>query len=75
MKLGGTIPRMGIALALVTAAVLIIAGTNLLLALAAALVWIASFWLVAQPPPTVVRDRDDGVRLTAAGMRDPDPRS
>ena len=70
MKLGGTIPRMGIALALVTAAVLIMAGTTLLLALAAALVWIASLALVAQPPPTVVRDRDDGVRLTAAGMRD-----
>ena len=70
MKFDRTIPITGIVLALATIAILIVAGTDLLLAFAVALVWIASFWLVAQPAPMVVKERDDGMRLTAAGMRD-----
>jgi len=70
MNSGRAIPVTGIVLALLTAAVLVVTGTNVLLALAAVLVWIASFWLIAQPPPAAIPDFDEGVRLTPAGMRD-----
>jgi two-component system phosphate regulon sensor histidine kinase PhoR len=60
----------GIAMALVTGAVMAMAGTNLLLVLAAMLVWIASLWL-AQPAPLVVSPEErEGVQLTPTGMRD-----
>ena len=65
-----TLPVAGIVLALVTGAVMAIAGANLLLVLAAMLVWIASLWL-AQPAPVVVPPEErEGVQLTPTGMRD-----
>ncbi|WP_126175940.1 ATP-binding protein [Tsuneonella rigui] len=65
-----SLPVAGIVLALVTGAVMAIAGTNLLLVLAAMLVWIASLWL-AQPAPVVVPPEErEGVQLTPTGMRD-----
>jgi two-component system phosphate regulon sensor histidine kinase PhoR len=64
------IPFAGIALAVVTGSVLALAGTNLLLALAAVVVWIASLWLAGSPPPAAVPIERDGVQLTPAGMHD-----
>jgi len=65
---GRTLPAAGIALALLTGAVLAVAGANWLLALAATVIWIASLWLSAPPPPGAVRPVREGVELTPEGM-------
>jgi two-component system, OmpR family, phosphate regulon sensor histidine kinase PhoR len=64
------IPLAGIVPALVTCAVMALAGANILLVLAAAIVWLASLWLVAAPPPPPAAAERDGVQLTPAGMRE-----
>lgn len=67
---GRTIPFAGIAIAIVTGVVLAIGGTNLLLVLAAMLVWIASLWLAAPPEAVAPRAITEGVQLTTQGMRE-----
>ena len=47
-----------------------IAGTSLLLAIAATVVWIASLWLASPPPPTPLPPSREGVQLTPKGMHD-----
>src|SRR5687768_12672838 len=70
VTLGRTLPVAGIALALVTGAVLALTGTSLLLVLAAIVVWVASLWLATPPPqPALPRPRE-GVQLTPEGMRE-----
>ena len=70
MSIFRSLPTAGIVIALATGAVMAFAGTNLLLVLAAMLVWIASLWL-AQPAPIVVSAGErEGVQLTPTGMRD-----
>lgn len=64
------IPLAGIVIALLTGVVMAFAGTSILLVLAAMLVWIASFWLVATPPPMAAPQSREGVQLTATGMAD-----
>jgi two-component system phosphate regulon sensor histidine kinase PhoR len=65
-----TLPVAGIALALVTGLVMVVAGTGILLALAGVLVWIASLWLAAPPPLAAVPPAREGVQLTPEGMHD-----
>ena len=67
---GRVIPVGGIVVAVVTGTVLVFAGTSPLLALPAILVWIASFWLAAPPPPPATAPVTEGVQLTTQGMRD-----
>jgi len=67
---GRTLPVAGIALALVTGAVLAITGTSLQLVLAATVVWIASLWLATPPPQPAPPPPRDGVQLTPEGMRE-----
>lgn len=68
MDMGRPLPAVGIALALLTGVVVAVAGANLLLVLAATLVWIASLWLSAPPPPGTMRPAREGVELTPDGM-------
>ena len=70
MTAGRPLPVAGIALALVTGLVMAIAGTSLLLAIAATVVWIASLWLASPPPPTPLPPSREGVQLTPKGMHD-----
>ena len=67
---GRAIPVAGIVVAVVTGAVLALAGTSPLLVLPAILIWIASFWLVAPPPSPAATPPAEGVQLTTQGMRD-----
>jgi len=62
------IPVAGIVVAIATGVVMAVAGANVLLSVAATLVWIVSFWLVAVPPPVAVAQPREGVQLTATGM-------
>ena len=64
---GRVIPVGGIVVAVVTGTVLVFAGTSPLLALPAILVWIASFWLAAPPPPPATAPVTEGVQLTTPG--------
>ena len=70
MTEGRTIPAAGIAIALATAAVMLLAGVSFLWVAAATLVWIASLWLAAAPPASAAPAPREGVQLTAAGIRD-----
>ena len=50
---------------------MLVAGTNPWLAVAAVLIWIASFWLaVPPPPPSRAADTTESMYLTRRGMRD-----
>lgn len=69
MKLG-SVPIAAIAVALITCAVMLVAGVDAWLAAAAAATWVASFWLVAQRPPPPSQVAREGVQLTHSGMRD-----
>ena len=62
------IPIAGIALALLTGAVLALASTSLPIVLAAVLVWIASLWLATPAPTQALPPRREGVELTPEGM-------
>ena len=64
------IPAAGIAIALATGVVLILTGTGFLLAGAAVLVWVASLWITAPPPPPRIEPTQEGVQLTPEGMSD-----
>ena len=46
---------------------MVFAGTSPLLVVAAVVVWIASLWLSAPPPPTALPVSREGVQLTPAG--------
>ena len=67
---GRTIPFAGIALALITGAVMAFSGADLWLAGIVVGVWIISFWLTVQPPPPVRREEPDAMQMTRSGMRD-----
>ncbi|HEY6815602.1 MAG TPA: ATP-binding protein [Croceibacterium sp.] len=68
---GRFFPKAGIAIALVTGAVMIFAGASPWLVLAATLVWAGSFWLgVPAPAPLAPPPPLEGVQLTRTGMRD-----
>jgi two-component system phosphate regulon sensor histidine kinase PhoR len=67
---GRSLPISGIALALVTGVVLVLAGTGIMLSLAAIVVWIASLWLSTPPPQPQMRAPSEGVQLTPEGMRE-----
>ena len=64
------IPAAGILIAIVTGAVLVLTGASILLVLAAVVVWIASLWLTAPPPPPRIEPAQEGVQLTHEGMSD-----
>ena len=70
MMQGRHIPVVGIVLALVTGAVMAIAGTNVMLVLAAMLVWIASLWLAAPAPLASAPPESDSLQLTPMGLRE-----
>jgi two-component system, OmpR family, phosphate regulon sensor histidine kinase PhoR len=70
MTEGSTIPIAGIALALATGVVMVVAGASPWLVAAAVLVWIGSFWLAAHPPAPPAPPSREGVQLTTTGMRD-----
>ena len=70
MMQGRHIPVVGIVLALVTGAVMAIAGTNVMLVLAAMLVWIASLWLAAPAPLASAPPESDSLQLTPVGLRE-----
>ena len=70
MTSGRTLPAAGIALALLTGTVMALAGTGILLAIAAVIVWIASLWLTSPPPPAAAPAPREGVQLTPDGMRE-----
>ena len=66
-----SIPMAGIAVALTTGAALLVVGPDRWLVAVAVLVWIASFWLMAAPPPPVRNKLEpDSLQLTRTGMRD-----
>lgn len=67
---GRPFPFAAIAVAIVACGALMLAGADTLLVLAALLVWIASFWLVAATGPTIASVPAEGVRLSIQGMRD-----
>lgn len=68
---GRSIPIAGILIALTTGGVMVFAGANPWLVLAAMVVWIASLWLTAVPPPLHAPPQPlEGVQLTRTGMRD-----
>lgn len=62
------LPLAGISIALVTAAVMIFAGSNPWLAVVVVLVWTASFWLIATPPEASLPPPKEGAPLSPAGM-------
>ena len=64
------IPYGGIAIALLTGIVLVIAGFDLLIVGGVLLVWCASFWLAMPPPQEPAPPAMEGVQLTHSGMRD-----
>lgn len=67
---GRPLPYAGIAIALITGAVLVAAGMDFWLVAGACIVWIASLWLLAPPPPPPRAQELDSVKLTRSGMRD-----
>lgn len=64
------IPTGGLLVALVTAAAMLVAGVDWLVAIAVALVWCASFWLALPPPQEAPPPRGDAMQMTQAGMAD-----
>lgn len=62
------IPAGGIAVALLTAVAMLVAGVNWPIVLAVALVWCASFWLAQPPPQEAPAPRGDAMQVTKAGM-------
>jgi two-component system phosphate regulon sensor histidine kinase PhoR len=70
MKMAAAVPIAGIAVVLATCAVLLIGGTSPWLTVAAALVWIASFWLAAPAPQATARVPSEGFQLTESRMRE-----
>jgi two-component system, OmpR family, phosphate regulon sensor histidine kinase PhoR len=70
MMEGRTTPVAGTAIALATAAVMMLAGAGFWLIAAATLVWIGTLWLTSQPPPAAAPPPREGVRLTTTGMGD-----
>ncbi len=65
-----TIPFAGLAIALVSGVVLIIAGIDLLIVASVILVWIASLWIAAPPPQEPPPKQIEGLQLTRSGMQD-----
>ena len=70
MPKGRALPVVGILIALVAGAVLVIGGTNWLAVCATILVWVGTLWLVQPPPPLERAEQRDGVQLTPSAMSD-----
>ena len=70
MKIGSPIPTSGIVVAVIACAALLIAGVSPWMAIAAALVWVASFWLVIPPPESRAPPVREGLQLSHGGIRD-----
>jgi two-component system phosphate regulon sensor histidine kinase PhoR len=67
---GRNLPSAGLVIALVTGGVIIVSGGNPWLTSAAVLVWIATLWLAAAPPPPQRSTAQaEDMRLTTSGMR------
>jgi two-component system phosphate regulon sensor histidine kinase PhoR len=58
----------GSVLATVTCAAMLIAGVSPWMVIAAAFVWIASFWLVVPPPPSNVPQAREALQLSRTGI-------
>lgn len=67
---GRPIPVAAISVAIIACAALLFTGADFLAVLAVLLVWVASFWLVAEAPPPAAPAATEGVRLSIQGMRD-----
>src|SRR6478735_9978094 len=67
---GRFIPKAGIVIALATGGVMVVAGADGWLVLAATLVWLGSLWLAVPAPPTAPPRPGEGVQLTRTGMHD-----
>ncbi|WP_338244656.1 sensor histidine kinase [Aurantiacibacter hainanensis] len=67
---GLRIPIAGVALAVVSGAVLMFSGVGVGLALAFIGVWILSFWLIPPPPPEPRKAPQEAMQITRSGMRD-----
>ncbi len=67
---GKHIPYGGIAIALLTGIVLVVAGIEIPIILGILLVWCTSFWLAMPPPQEPPPPKLEGVQLTRSGMRD-----
>jgi two-component system phosphate regulon sensor histidine kinase PhoR len=64
------IPAGGFVVALVTAVAMLVAGVDMPVVVAVALVWCASFWLAQPPPQEAPQPRGDAMQMTQAGMAD-----
>jgi two-component system phosphate regulon sensor histidine kinase PhoR len=70
MNEGRNLPIAGIVIALVTGAVIVVAGGSFWMTGAAVLVWLATLWLAAPPPlPQGRPGQAEDMRLTTSGMR------
>ncbi len=67
---GRFFPIAGIFIAVLTGSALMIAGVDAWLVIAMLVVWVASFWIAAPPPPAIPEPETDGLTLTRSGMRD-----
>ncbi len=67
---GRTIPIAGLAIALVSGIVLLVAGIDPLIVLVIVMVWCASFWLAMPPPLEPAPPQPEGLQITRSGMRD-----
>ncbi|WP_271077966.1 sensor histidine kinase [Aurantiacibacter sp. MUD61] len=63
-------PVAGIVLAAICGLVLLVAGVDLLLVAGTMVVWVASFWIAAPPPPSVRPPETDGLTISQSGMRE-----
>ncbi len=64
------VPSAGLFLAVLTGVALLVAGVSIWLVLAVILVWAASFWIAAPPPPLPTQTKTDGLTISRSGMRD-----
>jgi two-component system phosphate regulon sensor histidine kinase PhoR len=61
-------PLAGILIAIATTAVVAMAGSSVSLALVVLVVWVASFWLMAPPPPARPPRQNEGPSLSPSAM-------
>ncbi|WP_231638882.1 sensor histidine kinase [Aurantiacibacter marinus] len=64
------VPSAGLFLAGLTGVAMLVAGVGVWLVLAVVVVWSASFWIAAPPPPARTEIKVDGLTISRSGMRD-----
>ena len=64
------IPTAGLFLAGIAGVAMLVAGVEIWLVLAILMVWAASFWISAPPPPPRSEVKVDGLTISRSGMRD-----